>query len=168
MAIHDGLDIPAELAEFIDFSPLEDFMVRILRPVFESAGVDVFALVPDEPKLPLIVPRRLSSFGTWGGDARGLLDKSRLAIHVYTMDPNGDQKGALYSEIVRGVLQRASDEHWSDPEIGVITKITMTEAPVRVSDWATSQGPVQYADLPVGAYRHETHYSVLTRPPSVL
>ena len=168
MGAFDALEIPSELLNLAQYSPLEDFVIRALAPTLEPHGFAVLALIEDEPTLPFVQVRRLSSWGYWGGDPRGLLDRHRFAIQVFTEDPDGDQKGALYSEIVRAVLQKASDEHWSDPEIGIITNIKMTEAPNRVSDWATSQGPVQYADLPVGTYRYESQYSALTRPPSVL
>jgi hypothetical protein len=41
----------------------------------------------------------------------------------------------------------------------------MDTEPTRQSDWATSSGPVQYADLPSGFYRYQTNYTVKMRRP---
>lgn len=166
MGMYDALGIAPELLAYVEYTPLEDWIIRVLRPVLTPHGISVQPQIPDEPELPLVLPRRMASFGSYDGDPRGLLDRYRFAVHVYVDNPNADQKAAVYSEIVRSILIKAGQSGWYDPELGAITKITMTEAPARSSDWATSQGPVQYADLPVGVQRYETHYHLTARPPS--
>ncbi len=51
------------------------------------------------------------------------------------------------------------------PGRGHLTRVQMTSAPRRVTDWATATGPVQYADLPTGVWRYETQYRIGIRKP---
>lgn len=144
---------------------MEDVLLAILKPALEPNGIKVHAIVPDAPALPFVVVRRLSSMGNWRGDPRGLYDCARVAVHIFAEDPNGEMKCTALGEIISVILRDAVADHWSSEELGVyVNKIEMTSEPIRMADWATSSGPVQYADLPTGTWRYEAHYSVWTRP----
>lgn len=168
MSIYDSLGFAPELIAKLRYQPVEVALLAILRPELEPRGIKVHANVPGRPRIPFVLVRKLTFPGNWKGDPRGLVNKSQVAIHVYTQNPDGDLKGVVLGEIVSSILQDASDNHWSDPLFGAITKIEMKNEPTRQSDWATSSGPVQYADLPEGAWRYEAHYEITTRPAAVL
>jgi hypothetical protein len=64
---------------------------------------------------------------------------------------------------VRTVLRTAWLEHWHFPGLGSVIQIDMQHEPSRRADWATSAGPVQYADLPHGYWRYESSYLIQIR-----
>jgi hypothetical protein len=100
-----------------------------------------------------------------GGDPR-FTDTGRFAIHTFTADPDGDYKGAVLSEAVRVVLRNAYLEQVVGPDLGSVIEIEMTSEPTRSSDWSTSSGPVQYADLPTGYWRYQTTYHLTCAGPA--
>lgn len=163
MGFYDDLDLPPNILAMIEFSAVEDVAKAILEPVM--APIPVETAIEVHPPYPYVVVRRMSTDGDWTGDMRGFYDSARLAVHVYADDPNGDAKAALISEAVRKALWQAKTDCWSHPELGALTNIRMTMEPTRRADWATSTGPVQYADLPTGGWRYETHYALTIRPP---
>lgn len=166
MTVFDSLNLPASVLALRQLSPIEDIVLGILRdPDYGLSEIRSVATLSDEPPLPLLLVRRLGGVGDWGGDQRGFYDKARFAIHAYTANPDGDMAAAVISEAVRVAMHRAWREHWSDPDLGTVTKLTMYSEPSREPDWATSTGPVQYADLPEGAWRYETRYRITVRRP---
>lgn len=164
MGLYDDLGFAPELLARVRYDPMEDVFLSILRPILQPAGIKVHARVPPRPELPFVLVRKISSMGDWKGDPRGLVNRARMAVHCYTQDPNGDIKGAILGEIVGSILADASNDHWSSLTLGNVAKIEMTSEPTRQTDWATSSGPVQYADLPAGAWRYEAHYTAQVRP----
>lgn len=165
MGVLDDLGFPPELLAKVQLFPLEDFVLAILKPILEPYGFGVTAQIEDRPEFPFILVSRGSGLGEWGGDKKAFRDTAQLIIHHYTMDPDGSQKGAVFGEVVRALLYEAAAEHWTHPEFGTLMNIRMTMEPTRRPDWATSSGPVQYADLPTGAWRYESHFDVTIRPP---
>lgn len=163
MGLYDNLGFPPELVARIRYDPMEDIFLKILRPHLQPT-IKVHARIPDRPVLPFVLVRKISSMGDWTGDPRGLVNRARVSVHCYTQDPDGDLKGAVLGEIAASILAEASRDHWSDPMLGTVAKIEMISEPTRQSDWATSSGPVQYADLPAGAWRYEAHYTAIVRP----
>lgn len=164
MSVYDDLNLPLGVLELQQLSAIEDILLAILKPIFEPS-IQVHATIPTKPATPFILVRRLSGVGDWAGDQRGFYDRARFAIHVYATNPDGDMKAAVLSDAVRKALHNAWVTHWSDPELGTVVRLKMTSEPSRTSDWATSSGPVQYADLPNGAWRYEAHYTVTIRAP---
>lgn len=136
-------------------------ILHLLRAAFPD--VYVCTLIPEDPPYPFILVRGSRGLGLWDGDPRGLIDAYDVEIQVFTMDPDGDEAGALISEAVRVALRDAWLSHTHVPGIGSVIQITMQSKPRRVTDWATSAGPVQYADLPTGGWRYETQYAVSIR-----
>lgn len=149
--------LPQAIKDLAELSPVEDVLLNILR--LGLPGVTVRSLIPLDASFPLVIVRRAPGFGEWQGDTR-FLDVAEVNIHAFTEDPNGDEDGAILSEAVRVVLRNAWFNKRVVPGLGSITSLRMTDAPRRVTDWATSTGPVQYADLPSGCWRYETTYKV--------
>lgn len=162
MSFFDDLDLPASVLELPELIPIEDIMLKILREGLPD--ISVWSLIPDVAVTPFVLVRRKAGMGDWSGDAR-FTDEGHVAIGVFTKDPDGDLKCSVLSEAVRVILRRAWLEHWSDPDLGSIISLKMTSEPSRQADWATSSGPVQYADLPAGHWRYESSYSIKLRKP---
>ncbi|MFG1602848.1 hypothetical protein [Actinoplanes sp. NPDC049265] len=156
--------LPANIRAMVELSPAEDLLLYLLRETL--AGVSVQSLIWDNQTFPLVLMRRQPSFGEWLGDTR-FLDSADLVIHTFAEDPNGDEDAALLAEAVRVALRDAWLQHRSVPQRGHLTRVTMTSAPRRVTDWATATGPVQYADLPTGVWRYESLYRIAIRKPRV-
>lgn len=160
---YDKLDLPASIRSKVELSPVEDLLLLALREAFPD--VRIRTLIPDLDRVPFIQVRRVPGANFWHGDTR-FVDEGRIQINTFTKDPDGDTKGALFSEAVRVALREAWEKHFFHPDLGAITRVKMEIEPSRKSDWATATGPVQYADLPTGHWRYETTYRVRIRKPN--
>lgn len=154
--------VPERIRALAELSPVEDILLAVLRDGLP--GVAVNSLIAANQRFPLVLARRAPHFGEWAGDTR-FLDSADVTIHTFAADPNGDEDAAVLAEAVRVVLRDAWLGHASVPGRGHITRVQMTSAPRRVTDWATASGPVQYADLPTGVWRYETAYRIEIRKP---
>jgi len=154
--------LPPEIKALAELSPVEDLMLAILRDGLP--GIQVKSLIAKDQTFPLVLVRRDPSFGNWQGDTR-FLDAARVAVHVFCQDPDGDEDAAILSEAVRVVIRDAWLSQKVVPSRGHITRVDLASAPRRVTDWATSTGPVQYADLPTGVWRYEATYDIEIRKP---
>ena len=152
--------LPPIVRALAELSPVEDILLYVLRRGLP--GVAVQSLIADDQGWPLVLVRRLASFGEWQGDER-FIDQADIAVQAFAEDPDGDSDAALLAEAVRVVLRNAWVASTIVPGRGHITKITMTSAPRRAADFATATGPVQYADLPTGVTRYESQYRVSIR-----
>lgn len=158
----DPRALPASVLNLIENRPIEDMLLAILRKGLPDVPIN--SLIAEHPPPFFVIARKMPGMGGWSADAR-FTDKGRFYIHTFTQDPDGDWKGAVLSEAVRVVLRTAWLEHWSFPGLGSITEIQLEAEPGRVTDWATSAGPVQYADLPTGFWRYQSIYSIEIRKP---
>lgn len=158
------LDLPPGVLEAVELFPIEDIMLALFERGLPQ--LTVHSLIPPSEYLeyPFVLVRRQSPVGNWRGDPR-FIDVARVQLSVYTEDPDGENKAILISEAIRVMLKRAWLEHWNFPGLGSITQIKMVEEPNRVPDWATSIGPVQFADLPGNVWRAESTYIVTIRRP---
>jgi hypothetical protein len=152
--------LPPIVRQLAELSPVEDVLLYVLRRGLP--GVTVQSLIEIDQDWPLVLVRRLPQFGEWSGDDR-FTDLADIAVQCFVEDPDGDRDAALLAEAVRVVLRNAWFENTIVPGRGHISKIKMTSAPRRATDWATATGPVQYADLPTGVTRYESQYRVSIR-----
>ncbi|MEV4642771.1 hypothetical protein AB0J80_36060 [Actinoplanes sp. NPDC049548] len=152
--------LPDAIRAMVELSPIEDVMLHVLREGLP--GIAVNSLIADDQHFPLVLVRRLASFGNWGGDER-FTDQADIAVHCFVEDPDGDEDAALLSEAVRVALRNAWRRNAHIPGRGYLVKAQMVSAPRRATDWATSTGPVQYADLPTRVHRYETQYRLTIR-----
>lgn len=167
-----NFELPQSVFDLAELAPVEDVLLAILREHLPE--VNVTSTIPaaeDTDLFPLILARGASSsFGAVTREPR-FIGRSAVTIHTFTQDPptpglpGGDQQGAILSEAVRVIFRDVGLAKPFIPGIGTILAITMTSPPRRVSDWATATGPVQYADLPAGVWRYETHYRLSYRRP---
>lgn len=156
------MSIPAELYHVAEYLPIEDVLLPMLRPRLH--GVPVYSLVPDvDDPFPFVLVRRDHSLQHWRGDSRGFVDQAYVQVDTLTQDPDGDEQGAILSEAVRVAMRDLVRESVTLPSGVSLAEARLLTAPRRVSDWATATGPVQYADLPTGAWRYESSYYVRLR-----
>lgn len=165
MGHFDGLNLPASITGIAEMMPVEDLMLNIFRD--KLPDLPIFSLIPfDLHDLDFFsIVRRVPMTGAWRGDER-FIDTAYAAFHVFTRDPDADEKGAAISEAVRITLREAVQEQKSYPDLGYLKQARLITEPARRTDWATSSGPVQFADLPQGYFRYESQYAVsIRRPP---
>jgi len=153
-------NLPASVLAHLELSPVEDVMLYVLRDAFPDLSIR--SLLSTDPEFPLVLVRRSPGLGESDGDPR-FVDAAIVDVHVFAQDPDGDEAAALISEAVRVALRNAWLAHARVPGRGSIIKVAMTSTPHRSPDWATSSGPVQYADLPAGTWRYEASYHVTIR-----
>jgi hypothetical protein len=154
--------LPPAIRALAELSPVEDLLLAILRRGLP--GIRVNSLIADDQQFPLVLVRRAPHLGQWEGDTR-FLDQADVVVHTFCADPNGDEDAAILAEAVRVVLRDAWLSNTSVPGRGHISRVEMTSAPRRATDWATATGPVQYADLPTGVWRYESAYRIAIRKP---
>lgn len=176
-----SLGLPPSVAEAQRGLPVEEVALAILRE--KHPELAIYTLLPWSQESNanwaaelnstltvrggiLVLVRHIAQAGIWGGRP-GLLDKGLVAVHVYTKDPNGEDKGAMVSKALRDTLVRAACDDWYRPDIGALKGVRVDETPNRKTDWATASGPVQFADLPTGYWRTEGRYTLTVRPPAV-
>lgn len=154
------MTLPESIYERAEFTPVEDFAVALIQP--HIPDIPVRTLIDADQTFPFVLVRRADSFGSWSGDHR-FIDDVQLFVHVYCEDPDGDEDAALLSDAIRCIIRDAWRNNTVIPGRGHIVGYDLVSSPRRVSDWATSAGPVQYADLPTGVHRYETRYGLMVR-----
>lgn len=153
--------LPPEILAKVEMSPVEDLLLALLPD--QLPGVPVQTLIEDEQTFPFILIRSNGSWGNWTGDER-FLDAAEIRVHTFADGINADEDANNLAEAVRVTLR--DSKNIVVPQRGHITNIQMTSRPRRVTDWATSSGPVQYASLPAGVFRWEAVYHVTIRKPA--
>jgi len=153
--------LPASIEALVEIPPVEDLILPVLRA--RMPDMAFHALIEDAAEMPFALVRG-GVWGVWDGDERGLLQVTSFNVHTYTTGVDGDQDGARLQEAVRVSLRNAGRAQDSVPDVGHLVRVTLQTEPRRVPDWATSQGPVQFADLPTETWRYEALYRVVFRP----
>lgn len=149
-----------------EFSPVEDVILPILRDAL-PVGIHVQSLVQLVQDFPCVVVRGADTFGEPGGDER-FLDIADFTLDVFCLDPDGDEDAARLSEACRVALSRAWRDRVTVPGRGQIVALKRTSRARRSPDWASSVGPVQYADLPSNLTRYESRFHAAIRKPKTL
>lgn len=152
--------IPDEIKALVEFAPVEDIILPILRDGLP--GISVQDRIWDDQDFPFVLIRRTPTMGEYQGDPR-FTDWVAISVHCFASDPDGDQDASLLSEAVRVILRDAALKRQGVPGLGYVVKAELLSAPRRSADWATSSGPVQYADLPTACWRYEARYEVEIR-----
>lgn len=153
--------LPPSVLAKVEMSPVEDLLLALIPG--ELPGVAVSTLIESDQTFPFALVRSSGSWGNWAGDER-FLDAASIQIQTFADGVNSDEDAALLAEAIRVTLRDCRNK--VVPGRGHIVAVEMTERPRRAPDWATSSGPVQYADLPEGVTRYETNYHVIIRKPA--
>lgn len=151
-----------EVLDLVEMSPVEDVLLGLLRE--RLTGVKVGAQYEDDQIFPSVLIRRDPDWGDWRGDPR-FLDAGQVSISTLCNGLNADEDSALLAEAVRVILRDSTNV--VVPSRGHVRKAKLVSAAHRVSDWATSTGPVQFANLPADVIRYQATYHVEVRKPLV-
>jgi hypothetical protein len=142
-------------------------MVTVLKDFFTGQDIHIGTLFSSALAPPIIIVRRERRSGQASidsGDDRYLMS-AIVSVNTITSGPDADQLGEELQEACRIAIREAQQNQTVVPGSGVISEITNSIEPSRVSDWATSTGVQQYASLPKGWSRYESVYRFLIRPP---
>ena len=90
--------LPPIVRALAELSPVEDILLYVLRQGLP--GVRVQSLIADRQDWPMVLVRRLASFGEWSGDER-FIDQADIAVQAFAQDPDGDSDAALLAEKLR-------------------------------------------------------------------
>lgn len=154
--------IPSRIKDELAMSPAEEVTLFILRD--RIPDVPTQTLVRDGQDFPFILLRRDPMYGGDGGDPR-FTDKARLSIQTFVAGIDGDQGAGDLAHYINRVLFQEARERRTAPGRGTLLSSRMVGSPRRAPDWASSTGPVQYAELPSGVWRYETIFEVTVRHP---
>ena len=152
------------------FTPVEDLLLAVFRPLEDAIpGLTVVTRIPEAESLttPFVLVR--GDVADWtsdsfaGNDTR-FIRRAIAEIQTFTTDPDGETKGGLLSEIARQRLWAVKRSQTVFPGLGHITSVRTNSPAHAVSDWATSTGVVQYANIPKGVHRFEAKYGIGYRP----
>lgn len=162
------IDLPDVIKTTQSNAPITDICLEVLRkrlPGFPFFTKIPFKQTPAEisPFYTFAIVRPDDGLGFWNG-IENILDNGGITIQVFTHDPDGELKGILVSNAIKLSLFAEKRDRTFFPGLGGICGVTMTQEPIRRADWATATGPVQYADLPTGYWRHESKFDVFVRP----
>lgn len=155
-------ELPDSVKAMAEFAPVEEVLLPVLRN--RIPGIDIKALYEDDQTFPVVLVRRVNPVQGWPGDPR-FLDVAVVDIECLCEGLEADRDAALLSDAVRVALHRAWQEQDVIPDRGGVSFVHMFIPPHKVPDWATSVGPVQYADLPQGVVRYESSFRVDIRKP---
>ena len=158
------LDVPIGIKSLVELTPFEDIGLAVLRKGLPEIPVQSLIPPPGALEFPFILVHRTAPLQNWRGDPR-FTDAGRLTVSVFVTDPDGIEKAQVISEAVRVIMRQAWLEHWYFPNLGSIIRIELINEATRSPDWATSAGPVQFADLPTNVVRFESEYSMSVRRP---
>jgi hypothetical protein len=153
--------LPDSVLNLVEMSPVEDLLLGLIPS--KLGGVPVKTKIEPNSTFPFVFVRSNGSWGTWSGDER-FLDAAHVFVETFCDGLNSDEDAANLAEAVRVILR--DSKNVVVPHRGHITECEMVSRPRRTSDWATSTGPVQYADLPTNVSRWEAEYHVIIRKPT--
>lgn len=158
------LGLPTSVTDKVILHPVEDLLLAILREGLP--GVPIGTMIPMDVSGSnfFVVFRRVPTMGNWHGDPR-FMDHVTINFQIFTKDPDADDKAALIGEAIRVTLFEAAKEQKVYPFLGWLKSARMDEGPSRQTDWASTTGPVQYADLPAGFARYQATFSIRARRP---
>lgn len=136
------------LDEAWDVPLAEDIAVEVIRA--RLPGLEVTTLIEQDMPPPFVLVRSISFQGTWSSDPRFMRDYY-ISIESFTSGLESDVEGPQIHIAVEGALRRSgfANDVVLDG-LGWIEEAELIEPARRVADWANSEGPVQYADLPEG------------------
>lgn len=150
------------------FASTTDLIQHFLKPLEGMVpGLKVRSMIEDGLTTPYVFARM--TFGSWTSDSFHNSDNrfSRRAvvnIDIFTDGPDGDSAGWALSELCWQTLYAAREAQTVVPGIGSIAFLRINSPARRVSDWATSTGVQQYANLNKGYTRYQAVYGIVQRP----
>src|SRR5690606_8310753 len=155
--------IPAAVLEEDDLGLPQRLGLEIIKDWLP--GVKIQTRIPTKIGGGFVLVRQIDGNGYWDG-VPGLLNDTVIKVDTFTHGPNGESVGGRLQGAIRSVLFKAwrtQKVYEIDGHRMCLNRIHCTSDPTNVSDWATSSGPVQFADLSAGWFRWESRYEFIVR-----
>lgn len=136
----------------------EDLAIDILGR--RLPGLRVASLIEQDTRPPFVIARTATFLGLYGTDERFIND-FYISVDVFTDGIDADYEGPQIIAAMTDAFLRSA--HANDEVLdglGWVTAADLVEPARRRADWANSEGPVQYADLPAGYARFTALYYV--------
>lgn len=149
------------------FGSTDELLLSVFQEFFQGQEIHIGTLFSEDIQPPMIIARAERRSGTIGNvvsDDR-YLHPVIISVSTITDGVDADEMGEELQEAVRIALRQAHLNQVVVPNGGSISQITNASMPVRVSDYATSTGIVQYAGLPAGQVRYESIWRLILRSP---
>ena len=124
----------------------EDVVLELFRR--RLPGVRFTSLIEQDRPPPYVLLRKANFGSEWQSDDR-FLDYFYFSVETFTSGLEADAEGPLIIAAMKNELTRAALAH--DPVLdglGWVQDGRLVQSPRRRADFANSEGPVQYADLP--------------------
>jgi len=134
--------------ENVSIPQAEDLALDVLRR--RLPGLTFTSLIEQEIPPPFVLVRAVSFYGAYTADTRFIRDYF-ISAESFTKGLESDVDGPPIHIAIENAFKRAALA--SDPVLdgaGWIEGAELVDPARRVADWANSEGPVQYADLPQG------------------
>lgn len=150
------------------FGSVDDLILGVMRDFFAGHDdIHIGSLYSAGLEPPMVIVRRERRSGTPSVDSDDdrFIQPAIVSVNTITSGPDADQLSEELQEACRIAIRLAQQNQVVIPGCGVISRITNSIEPSRVTDWATSTGVVQYSSLPKGWTRYESVYRILIRPP---
>lgn len=125
---------------------VEDVVLDLFRR--RMPDIRFSSLIEQDRPSPFVLLRKVASTQSWSTDPR-FMETFYFTAEVYTGGLDADADGPRVIYAMRNSLTRAALN--KDPVLdglGWVQSGRLVDDAARRSDWANSEGPVQYADLP--------------------
>lgn len=140
----------------------EDVALELFRR--RLPGVRFTSLIEQDRPAPYVLIRRANFGNEWRADER-FLESFYFSVETFTSGLEADVEGPRIIAAMKNELTRAALSH--DPVLdglGWVQEGRLVQPPRRRADYANSEGPVQYADLPQDYARYmATFYMQIKR-----
>lgn len=124
----------------------EDVILELFRR--RLPGVRFTSLIEQDRPTPYVLLRKANFGSEWRADDR-FLDSFYFSVETFNSGPEADSEGPRIIAAMKNELTRAALAHDSVLDgLGWVQQGRLVQSPRRRADYANSEGPVQYADLP--------------------
>lgn len=143
----------------------EDVMLDIVRK--RLPGLQVTSWIDQDMVPPYVLFREAPFVGQLASDSR-FLEEFYVTGECFTQIPDGDIDAPRILTAIGTAIERAGYAHDEILDgLGWVQSARLIEPPNRRADFANSEGPVQYADLPQGYARFISTYHILVKRSNV-
>lgn len=135
----------------------EDVVLDILAHYLPD--LHATTLIEQDVPPPYALVRRSTFLSTWDSDER-FMDRFYFSVDLLAGGIDADTDAPLILSAIATVLRRAAYAKYRVGDYGWVQEARVVEPPRRRADWANSEGPVQYADLPHRYVRYAAVFQI--------
>lgn len=149
------------------FGSTNRLLMAVFNDFFAGQDIQIRTLYSEGMSTPAIIARGERRSGTIAPQSHDerYLKPVVVSVNTLTSGLEAESDGEALQEMVRIAITQAQLRQTVFPGVGHISKIENSTVASSASDWATSTGITQYAQLPKGVVRWESVFRLLIRPP---